>query len=217
MRLSAVPAASTCSQPPQHLPHAGQRASQRMDIRQWLHDTADRVPPDPSDDLHAHEIFRPHHQGSDRPGRDYRHKRKRASSDSSLIAPNPITRLHAKAATPSQLSDHVRPADDGVAASESFQPSRTAHSILEHGTAKTYQKRPRHKTRPDRYEPKPKKKLKERDAPRESKSGNKRRKSHRSGDGGRTTGLVQNFHLNNGPKNSRLTVSPSGLKFPCHH
>ena len=175
-----------------------------MDIHKWLNDTADRVPPDLSDDAHKPDFLQHHHEKSDRPGRNYRRKRKRASSDSSVIAPRPTTHVQARAATPSEASNRFQAADDSSGKDTTFQHLTPAE---QQQPTKSYEKRPRHKTRPDRYEPKSRKHSKEHDAKKERKSGQKRRKSHRSGDGGRTTGLVQNFHLNNGPKNNRLTVS----------
>lgn len=73
--------------------------------------------------------------------------------------------------------------------------------------AKTYERRARHKTKADRYEPKAKKKKSKQDE-RKEKPLAKRCKARRIGNGGRTADLVQKFTLKNGPpKDRRLTVS----------
>lgn len=182
-----------------------------MDIQQWLAETADRAAPDRSDDHRFPDAFRahPHAQGREEQlGRSYRRKkRKRASSDSSIIVPRPTNRSRTQAAQRSLPSERGRSAES---ADRVFQHSAysSPDASPSPGPApeKTYERRPRHKTRPDRYEPKQKKSKGDHDARKERKSGKKRRKSHRSGDGGRTAGLVQSFQLKNGPKNSRLTV-----------
>ena len=179
-----------------------------MDIRRWLENTADRASPGAdTNDPPIPEFLRPDRMQLDRAGRNYRHKRKRVSADSSIIAPRPVRHRNAHAPEPSPSPDHVREPEDAATGSESAASSyRSGHPSV---PAKTYERRPRHKTRLDRYEPKAKKQTKERDVRKEAKSKRKRRKSHRSGDGGRTAGLVQSFQLKNGPKNSRLTVSLS--------
>lgn len=73
---------------------------------------------------------------------------------------------------------------------------------------KKYEKRARYKTRPDHYDVKPPKRCRRRDTRSERERRRLRHQSHRSGDGHRTTGLVQSFHLKNGPKNHRLTLKP---------
>ncbi|KAI7363803.1 hypothetical protein KC354_g6204 [Hortaea werneckii] len=83
-------------------------------------------------------------------------------------------------------------------------PPHSHDAVHEHA----YTRRARHKTNPDRYEPKSRKQEREPKACNDSRSRPKHRKSHRSGDGGRTTGLVQSFQLKNGPKGGRLTLKP---------
>ena len=183
-----------------------------MDIHEWLAATADRAEPNPSDDhripeeLRAHPLPPARVQGM---GRSYRRKkRKRASSDSSIIAPRPTTRPRAQAVPRSLPSERARSAESADQASQnSGHSSPSASPSPVHIPDKSYGRRSRHKTRLDRYEPKPKKQKDNHDAHKDKKSGKKkRRKSHRSGDGGRTAGLVQSFQLKNGPKNNRLTV-----------
>lgn len=177
-----------------------------MDIQKWLENTADREPPDgTSDDLHIPDFLPPDRIRPSRVGATYRHKRKRASTDSSIIAPRPDSHRNAKAPVRSSSPDHVRGAEDAATGSQSAESSDT--TTTHRAPAKTYEKRPRHRTRPDRYEPKAKKRKQDREGRKEREAKQKRRKSHRSGDGGRTAGLVQSFQLKNGPKNNRLTVS----------
>ena len=82
-----------------------------------------------------------------------------------------------------------------------------SHAAIPDAPNKTYDKRARHKTRIDRYEPKTKKQKRERTTDKDKKSNQRRRKPRRKDDGGRTIGLVQTFQLKNGPRNNRLTVS----------
>lgn len=185
-----------------------------VDIRRWLAATDDRAPPPGSGDhciSGSHTLWADAHtqdRGEDRRGRIYRQKRRaRASSDSSIIATREPKR-----------ADLSR-ADDAAGSLPSVRARSASHaesSEWERGTGgrsesteavpqKTYERRLRHKTRPDRYEPKQKRQKGDEGARREKKS-RKRRKSHRSGDGGRTAGLVQSFQLKNGPKGNRLTV-----------
>ena len=173
-----------------------------MEVRKWLEDVADRVPPDESDDRSFPDLLQPRQEEPTRLGRSYRRKRRGASSDSSLIAPRPTNHREDHAAIPSGSPDDFRAADDAAAVSQSSESSRSAPAV----PAKTYEKCARHKTRPDRYEPKQRKRRKERDVRKERKEKQKRRRSHRGGDGSRTAGLVQSFQLKNGPKNNRLTV-----------
>lgn len=139
--------------------------------------------------------------------RKYRQKRKRASSDSSIIEARHSHRKRTKAAKRAHSSDEAESAGPAVARSRSSQSSQRSSSIARQAPRKSYDKRARHKTKADRYEIKSKKPRKEREPREEERSRPTRRKSHRSGDGRRTTGLVQSFQLKNGPKNSRLTVS----------
>ncbi|KAK3073874.1 hypothetical protein LTR53_004173 [Teratosphaeriaceae sp. CCFEE 6253] len=171
-----------------------------MDIHSWLEKTADREPPEQPE----HPTFpdAPPHATVEHVGKRHR-KRKRASSDSSLLVLQQPHHERVGAPNRAHSSDEVRDTGRHVGRSDRRrQPN--AHSLEEQRAAKPYEKRARHKTKPDRYEAKSKKHQEE-SGPRE---GAKRRKSHRSGDGGRTTGLVQSFQLKNGPKSSRLTLKP---------
>ena len=178
-----------------------------MDIRQWLEHTADREPPDPSDGIGIPGKFREDRPVPDQATRSYRHKRKHAASDSSIIVPQePSDRRKAEARVRSSSPDHVQQTQDAVGALHDRQSSDNLQSRSESAPAKTYERRARHKTRTDRYDPKAKKQKKEAGKRKDGNSHQKRRKSQRIGDDARTTGLVQSFQLKNGPKNKRLTV-----------
>ena len=188
-----------------------------MDIQTWLEDTADRAPPDHPDELQIPNFIQPHLAQPERSGRGYRRKRKRSSSNISYLQPqaelhaDPDRMRHGRARSPALPS-----VADAV--SERIETSHDSPEAPKVAPARTYEKRARHKTRPDRYEPKSRRR-KERDTRKERTSGRERRKSRRKDDGGRTTGLVQSFQLYNGPKNSRLTVSLLLLfspTAPCH-
>ena len=178
-----------------------------MDIRQWLEHTADREPPDPTDDIGFPGKFRNDRPVAEQVGRSYRHKRKRAASDSSIIIPPEQSYqrkadVRARSSSPNLLRQNKD--SDGVRRDrESSNDSQSRH---ESAPAKTYERRARHKTRTDRYAPKSKKQKRKTEKRKEDKGHRKRRKSQRIGDGGRTAGLVQSFQLKNGPKNNRLTV-----------
>lgn len=181
-----------------------------MDIRQWLQNTADREPPDEGIETGFPAFLQPEPNAA-QPLRRSRQKRKRASSD----PPVPTHR-------PSHKSRRaVRPSSSVPARPSEREPiakcSRSSSSSSSEGQQSTVSSRPRvstekfarrarRKTRPERYESKPKQRKKEPKSRREKKPESRRRSSHRNGDGARTTGLVQSFHLKNGPKNQRLTV-----------
>ncbi|KAI7229128.1 hypothetical protein KC330_g7597 [Hortaea werneckii] len=185
-----------------------------MDISQWLDDTADREPPDV--DVPSGSLQPPNPQNlPTRHARRNRRKRKRASSDSSIIVPphshskrgrrRPLVQAHSS--TPSAVEYACGAEDAGADAysSSALDDSKSAvDAVHEHA----YTRRARHKTNPDRYEPKSKKQKREPKARNDSRSRPRHRKSHRSGDGGRPTGLVQSFQLKNGPKGGRLTLKP---------
>ncbi|KAK4550120.1 hypothetical protein LTR36_003087 [Oleoguttula mirabilis] len=178
-----------------------------MDIRQWLENTADRAPPGQEVELGLPAFLQPRSE-PEQLTHKYRRKRKRASSDSSIIEARHPHHKRVEAASYAHSSDKVRGPDHAVARSRSSQSSRSSTSTPRQVFQKTYEKRARHRTKPDRYEPKSKEQRKEREARDGQRSRPKRRKSHRSGDGGKTTRLVHSFQLKNGPKNNRLTLKP---------
>lgn len=179
-----------------------------MDIRQWLENTADREPPDRSDDIAIPDKFRNDRREDDQAGRSYRYKRRRTSNDSSMIAaPKERHRQASKLQARPPSSGQARQAQQTAGDLERRYGSDSSRSGSDDAPQKTYERRARHKTRADRYEPKAKKRVKDRTARKDDKGNRKRRKPRRNDDGGRTTGLVQSFQLRNGPKNNRLTVS----------
>lgn len=174
-------------------------------MRKWLEATADRAPPDASSDIKAQDAAPPIQRHPQRLFHHYRLERKEASSDSSIIVPS--RRKHRPCPTPSLHT--ASPTRDQHACSAESR-SRTSHgsrildSDVHREHNRKYERRPRRKTRPDRYEHKPKRQKRERELRKEQAP--TRRRSNRTNDGSRTTGLVQSFQLKNGPKNNRLTV-----------
>ncbi|KAK0283517.1 hypothetical protein LTR35_001949 [Friedmanniomyces endolithicus] len=171
-----------------------------MDIHSWLENTADREPPNELElrgfaHLEAEQLGKKHHR-----------KRKRASSDSSLLQ----SRRHDRAAAVHVAisSDGFRNVGNVFTRHDRQRSEECARSGGDDAPPKTYEKRARHKTKPDRYEPKAKKHFIERGSREDKKAEVKPRKSRRSGDGGQTVGLVQGFQLKNGPQKSRLTLKP---------
>ncbi|KAI7280696.1 hypothetical protein KC345_g4612 [Hortaea werneckii] len=185
-----------------------------MDIRQWLDDTADREPPDV--DVPPGSLQLPDPQDLPaRPSRRNRRKRQRASSDSSIIGPPQChskrsrrqPRVQAHSSTPSAVENACGAEDAGADAYSSSaldDPKPSVDAVHEHA----YTRKARHKTNPGHYEPKSRKQRRELKARNDSRSRPRHRKSHRSGGGGRATGLVQSFQLKNGPKGGRLTLKP---------
>jgi hypothetical protein len=187
-----------------------------MDIQGWLQDTADRAPPNPSDEVDAPAVGRHTQGGEATTAICYRRKRRRTGSESSIIAPQRRTDYRSKAEDRSAYAARDRSADGlvsgSLSASRHRRPrsqERDMNSRIKQPEPKTYERRARHKTKADRYEPKKQdtKGRKQRDDADERKSKRKGSRARRGGDGKRTESLVQGFRLKNGPSNSRLTVS----------
>jgi hypothetical protein len=186
-----------------------------MDIQGWLQETADRAPPNPSDEVDALPSG-PSAYVEATKSKHYRRKRKWTASDSSLIALQQWVERRGKADDRSANATRDRPAAVIVTHSNSASRHRRPRSQerstdgrVQASDQRTYERRARRKTKPDRYESKKKKNVKERkegDGAGERHSKRKRSRAHRSGDGERTESLVQGFKLKNGPSNSRLTV-----------
>ncbi|KAK3675760.1 hypothetical protein LTR78_004401 [Recurvomyces mirabilis] len=175
-----------------------------MDIHRWLDDTADREPPD--EQRHTVPDHMQTYAGAidqDSATKLCRRKRKRASSDSSLL--EYARHEHAKEMRYARPTEHVRDTAPTARRNRLQDRSLSEGSSPRAEQHKSYERRPRHKTKADRYEPK--KRHERQHSPRE-KPASKRRASHRSVDSGRPTGVVQSFQLKNGPKNSRLTLKP---------
>ena len=185
-----------------------------MDIQGWLQGTADRAPPNPSDEVDAPAFGPPTPIIKATNSKRYSRKRKRAGSDSSVISPQQRAEPRGKADDRS-ANARVRPVNVSVTQSHSASRYRRPGS-QDHGAdghiqvpdQKTYERRARRKTKPDRYEPKKEdvRERKQREDAGERKSKRKRTRAHRGGDGKRTESLVQGFRLKNKTSNSRLTV-----------
>jgi hypothetical protein len=186
-----------------------------MDIQGWLQGTADRAPPNSSDEVDPPAFGTPTQSIEATDAKRYHKKRKRATSDSSIIAVQQRTDRRGKADDRPANATRLRPGDVNVTQSHSASRHRRPRSQEhgEDGSVQTldrnpYERRARHKTKPDRYEPKKQnaRERKQRDDAGDRKSERKRKQAHRSGDGKRTKNLVQGFKLKNRPSNSRLTV-----------
>ena len=187
-----------------------------MDIQGWLQGTADRAPPNQSDEVDASAFGPPTQVIKATNSKRYHRKRKRAASDSSVISLQQRVEQRGKADDRSADAARVRPVDVRVTQSPSASRHRRPRS-QEHGSDgrvqapdhKTYDRRARRKTKADRYEPK-KQDVRERkqndDDAGKRISKRKRKLAHRSGDGKRTESLVQGFKLKNRLPSSRLTV-----------
>lgn len=177
-----------------------------MDIQAWLEGTADREPPDAG----QQEGF------ADHPGpckdrrrhteEDREQRRPDLPSDSSLIDLHRYRHRRLPQGRPRELAEH---ADVTARRRRDSRGSRASYERLQSkpAVASMFEKRARHKTKPDRYEPKTREHRKERSAQVQVEPSGKRRRSHRSADGARTAGLVQSFQLKVGAKDTRLTVS----------
>lgn len=189
-----------------------------MDIHRWLQDTTERARPgEIREDPPPAFQDTPSVAGS----KKYHRKRRRRASDSSIIAPQVVRHQSTdlrRTATHAELLGNTRRAGQNASRSDSESWHESSRDSARDGEstvsakalpAKTYERRARHKTKADRYDPKAgkRKKSKQKDEDRGRVAKNVRRKSYRSGDGGQTAGLVQSFQLKNGPKNNRLTVS----------
>ncbi|KAK6421119.1 hypothetical protein LTR95_016857 [Oleoguttula sp. CCFEE 5521] len=192
-----------------------------MDIHQWLRTTTDREPPgDPQ--APPRPDFAIEAEVVDKPERRYRHKRRQYHSDSSIIAPlareapeHDRDAAHVRRRK-SDRERHERHERDCVSPARSPGRRQTSEAHSQSARAspepftKTYERRPRHKTKADRYEPKKKKSKQDRPSDGQDARKSRRRRSHRSGDGTRTAGLVQSFQLQNGAKSGRLTLKTDG-------
>ncbi|KAK4498705.1 hypothetical protein PRZ48_009215 [Zasmidium cellare] len=186
-----------------------------MDIHNWLQTTADRQPPDDEDDHQGFPAFLKPPRQPEPKQREYHRTRKRTSSE-----PPPSEHHHHrrrkrhKAATRSSSSspDHARQLQPAEARSRSSSHASHDRHVRESARKEvprqSFERRARHKTRPDRYDAKPKQRNEGRKTHKERKSKTKDRKSHQSADVAKATGLIQSFQLKNGRKDKRLTLRP---------
>lgn len=170
-----------------------------MDIQRWLDETAEAETPQKPVETTATNFFYPTEQP--KPVFVAKRKRPRTKSDSSILALQPTPRK-------APLKAPGLPVEDGTDASACSEESRSSHSYSTESDSSShyYARKPRRKTRPDRYEPKRSKESRKhvhpsrRDKSKKSKarSKNKRRKHADSAAG-------QTFHAKN-VSQDRLTV-----------
>lgn len=181
-----------------------------MDVQSWLENTADRTSPD-----QPKAAYSPHFAQSQLKKRNSprsHHTRRRASSTSLQLVPKQEAQLQTAAVSCSKRRSHGYVTDPNDEGTQSFVSKRSSDRVLCPAPKKSYAKRARHKTRPDRYEAKHKRREDESVLARKDETSRKRRKTRPRGDGARTSGLVENFRLNNGSREKRLTVSSSVVR-----
>ncbi|KAF2831294.1 hypothetical protein CC86DRAFT_463214 [Ophiobolus disseminans] len=174
-----------------------------MDIQKWLDDTAEvhmHAPPNPAQTPGSGFFQRPE---KPKPVFKEKHAPKRCKSDSSLLDPQP----HPHKAPPKESKPPTEGSLDASAYSEVSRPSRSdsAESV---SSNHRYARKPRRKTRLERYEPKP---VKERgkhihhsrkDESNKTRRESKRRKGEKLG-----SGVAQSFRAKN-VSGDRLTLKP---------
>ncbi|KAF2650192.1 hypothetical protein K491DRAFT_721002 [Lophiostoma macrostomum CBS 122681] len=175
-----------------------------MDIRKWIDETVlpEQIPsPNLAEQLGIARFLHP--KQPERPSRGAA-KRKRSTSDSSLLDTR-TTRKEVPPATRAALVDDY--AEDSGCSNASSPADPSSESSA---SSQSYARRPRRKTRPERYEP-ALKDAKERGtrANRRVKNESKknRRKSKRKKTDHPGVGLVQSFRAKNIPRD-RLTLKP---------
>ncbi|KAF2855415.1 hypothetical protein T440DRAFT_385369 [Plenodomus tracheiphilus IPT5] len=175
-----------------------------MDIRKWLDET---TLPEQATHLQAVPIaesprrrLNGHEQVSNR-----KHIPKRSRADSSLLEPSPPRRTTStrqrKLPTEGGTDESAHGDDPGGVRSESSRCSRSSGR---------YARRPRRKTRPDRYEPSSKvtgERSKHVYRSRATESKRTRRKTKRNKEQGRGSGISHDFHAKN-VSGDRLTLKP---------
>jgi len=174
-----------------------------MDIQKWLDDTAEAKAPPDSTETPGSNFF----QRAEKPKPVFKekHGRKRRQSDSSLLDPQP----HAHKAPPKESKPPTECSPDASLYSDASRPSRSDSAESE-SSSHRYARKPRRKTRLERYEPKP---VKERgkhvhrsrkDESKQTRRKSKRKKVEKSG-----SAVAQSFHAKNVSRD-RLTVRTSG-------
>jgi hypothetical protein len=179
-----------------------------MDIQRWLNETVEAGPL-PSQDQTVNSAFF-HPKEKSRPVFKERHARKRAKSDSSLLVPQP----HMQTASPKKPNPLTEEEVDAAVHSEASRPSRNSSTESESFNHR-YARRPRRKTRPERYEPQQNKERgKHTHQSRKGESKKPSRKSKRRGGEKSDSGIAQNFHAKNVSRD-RLTVRVAGPAVIC--
>jgi hypothetical protein len=171
-----------------------------MDIQRWLDETVlPEQPPSPADN---------HRKAPTLPAKKSEHvpreKRRRepSTSDSSLLHIPPRRKQ-----TPPTPQAGVDQSVDSSASSDASHPSSGSGSST---SSHRYARKPRRKTRPERYEP-----VKERGTHihrhRKGESNQTRRRHKRKNVEKQGTGIVQGFHAKNVPRD-RLTVGSTTIR-----
>lgn len=173
-----------------------------MDIRKWLQETVLPEQPVSPTRLEQSGPDAPPHPTA--PERDLRagRRRKRSTSDSSLLRTRTIRR------EPSLVERRAAIVDSGDDSAYSDAHHPPVHSSESSSSSQQYARKPRRKTRPERYEPTSKGakgrgtqvNRHRKDESKKKKHSSRRKKADKPG-----AGLVQSFHAKNVPKD-RLTV-----------
>ncbi|KAF2869443.1 hypothetical protein BDV95DRAFT_100711 [Massariosphaeria phaeospora] len=177
-----------------------------MDIRRWLDETVlPQQPPSPPEQRSLAPIPR---REEPKQAPKQKSRRKRSTSDSSLLDAHPRRR---KASPVEHKSDIEESADEDACSDASKSSSRSSGSST---SSQPYARRPRRKTRPERYEP-TSKDIKERGThlPRRGKGESKKtkRKSRRKKAEKPGAGMVQSFHAKNVPRDRLTPAEKLGL------
>jgi len=180
-----------------------------MDISKWLEGTAGSDHLNPTLQVQLPALLRAENE-VEYMGSDRHKRRRRARTDSSLIAPNDIT-------VPTAPVTHRRKSESYAdETAPDVQTSSSESKSESNGTepSQRYERRPRRKTRPDRYEPKPDKdKKRKKLSHKEKETSQRHRKSRRKRRDKLRADPGQSFHADNVPQ-ERLTVSLTCLRRP---
>jgi hypothetical protein len=171
-----------------------------MDIHKWLSETVlPRQPPSPLGQGETCHAPRPHEL--ERAPRE-KHGRKQSSSDSSMLDARP---QHKKAPPSGRVPPTEQEADETGHTDASHPTARSERSV----SNEPYRRKPRRKTRPERYGPVSKDaeerglhtQRREKGESKKQRRTSQRKKANKSG-----SGIVQSFQAKNVPQ-ERLTVS----------
>lgn len=178
-----------------------------MDIHKWLDETVLPVRPPSSPNVPAQSSpvpFRPPRPSDTLLNKGRR--RKRSTSDSSLLH----VRTAAGGASPMRRpADAVEGGDGGTTCSDADGPDSSSESGM---SGQRYARKPRRKTRPERYGPAPKDdKRHQKGESRKSKKRSRRKTAEKQG-----AGLVQSFHAKNVPQDRLTVCSPPYASLTGH-
>ncbi|KAF2035910.1 hypothetical protein EK21DRAFT_53548 [Setomelanomma holmii] len=174
-----------------------------MDIRRWLDEAAEAEAPRDAPQALDREFF--HRWERPKPVFNKQSAPKRSKSDSSLLDPQPQSHR----APPARPNPPTEEPSDASACSETSHPSH-GESIESESSSQRYARKPRHKTRPDRYEPSSKhvgERRKHIHRSRKGESKKSRRKTKRKKGDKQDSGMSHVFNAKNVSKD-RLTLKP---------